>query len=131
MEVKPHGGYTLATWGDMADKLKLISAIAPFGLRMEAQLRDAIREAARASGRSLNAEIVHRLHESLALEYQQQTVRRSHSGVSERGMAYAPQLSEADRLLLKTFKELKPEAQLGLITFLRGLRPAKGQKGSK
>lgn len=39
-------------------------SIAPFGLRMLPELKEKIEEAARASGRSMNAEIVVRLHQS-------------------------------------------------------------------
>lgn len=41
------------------------SHIAPFGLRMQPELRAALEEAARENGRSLNAEIAYRLEESL------------------------------------------------------------------
>ncbi|MFP2768030.1 Arc family DNA-binding protein [Oceanisphaera sp. KMM 10153] len=40
--------------------------IAPFGVRMPSELKDKVEEAARASGRSMNAEIVHRLQQSFA-----------------------------------------------------------------
>ncbi len=43
--------------------------IAPFGLRMLPELRERIEEAAKASGRSMNAEIVTRLH--FSFEYEQ------------------------------------------------------------
>lgn len=42
------------------------SAIAPFALRMQPNLKAALEEAASASGRSLNAEIVARLEQSLS-----------------------------------------------------------------
>lgn len=38
--------------------------IAPFGLRMQPELKKQVEKAARASGRSLNAEICHRLAQS-------------------------------------------------------------------
>jgi predicted HicB family RNase H-like nuclease len=40
--------------------------IAPFGLRMHPDLKQQIEEQARANGRSLNAEIVWRLEQSLS-----------------------------------------------------------------
>ncbi|WP_333906112.1 Arc family DNA-binding protein [Delftia acidovorans] len=43
--------------------------IAPLGLRMLPQMRERIEQAARASGRSLNAEIVHRLAQSLGEDF--------------------------------------------------------------
>lgn len=42
------------------------SHIAPFGLRMQPELRARLEESAQKTGRSLNAEIVARLEESLA-----------------------------------------------------------------
>lgn len=42
-----------------------IASIAPFGLRMQPELKQQIEEQALASGRSLNAEIVWRLEQSL------------------------------------------------------------------
>jgi len=42
-----------------------IANIAPFGLRMQPELKQQIEEQAMASGRSLNAEIVWRLEQSL------------------------------------------------------------------
>lgn len=42
-----------------------VASIAPFGLRMQPELKQQIEEQAMASGRSLNAEIVWRLEQSL------------------------------------------------------------------
>lgn len=42
-------------------------SIAPFGLRMLPELKEKIEEAARASGRSMNAEITTRLQQSFAV----------------------------------------------------------------
>lgn len=54
----------------MADETPKIpnSAIAPFALRMQPDVKAALEEAAAANGRSLNAEIVARLEHSLARE---------------------------------------------------------------
>ncbi len=43
--------------------------IAPLGLRMLPQMRERIEQAARDSGRSLNAEIVHRLAQTLGEDF--------------------------------------------------------------
>ena len=43
-------------------------SLAPFGLRMLPGLKERIEEAARASGRSMNAEIVGRLQKSFETE---------------------------------------------------------------
>lgn len=54
------------------DKPKLTRAatsnIAPFGLRMQPELRAQLEAAAAAHGRSMNAEIVSRLEQSLAID---------------------------------------------------------------
>lgn len=42
-----------------------VANIAPFGLRMQPELKQVIEDSARANGRSLNAEIVHRLEQSI------------------------------------------------------------------
>lgn len=46
--------------------MKATSHIAPFGLRMQPSLREALEAKCERSGRSLNAEIVARLEKSLA-----------------------------------------------------------------
>lgn len=43
--------------------------IAPLGLRMLPQMRERIEQAARESGRSLNAEILHRLAQTLGEDF--------------------------------------------------------------
>lgn len=42
--------------------------IAPFGVRMPAELKETVDKAAKENGRSMNAEIVHRLEESFTAE---------------------------------------------------------------
>ncbi|MEJ1465007.1 MAG: Arc family DNA-binding protein [Candidatus Sedimenticola sp. (ex Thyasira tokunagai)] len=42
--------------------------IAPFGLRMPSELKESIEATAKANGRSMNAEIINRLEQSLAAE---------------------------------------------------------------
>lgn len=49
-----------------SDPDRKVASIAPFGLRMQPELKQQIEEQARANGRSLNAEIVWRLEQSLA-----------------------------------------------------------------
>lgn len=50
----------------MADDRKPIANITPFGLRMQPDLKARVELSARENNRSLNAEIVYRLEESLA-----------------------------------------------------------------
>ncbi|MEN4544875.1 MULTISPECIES: Arc family DNA-binding protein [Pantoea] len=67
--------------------MKGASQIAPFGLRMPEELKDAISKRAAENGRSMNAEIVQMLEDSLASDD-----RRSRgldlTGVSENQMEY-------------------------------------------
>lgn len=67
--------------------MKGASQIAPFGLRMPEELKDAISKRAAENGRSMNAEIVQILEDSLASDD-----RRSRgldlTGVSENQMEY-------------------------------------------
>jgi hypothetical protein len=67
--------------------MKGASQIAPFGLRMPEELKDAISKRAAENGRSMNAEIVQILEDSLASDG-----RRSRgldlTGVSENQMEY-------------------------------------------
>lgn len=51
----------------MEQTRKPTSHIAPFGLRMQEDLRKQLEESAAESGRSLNAEIVHRLQASFEI----------------------------------------------------------------
>lgn len=67
--------------------MKGASQIAPFGLRMPEELKDAISKRAAENGRSMNAEIVQMLEDSLSSDD-----RRSRgldlTGVSENQMEY-------------------------------------------
>lgn len=47
------------------DDREKVANIVPFGLRMQPDLKRRVEETARANGRSLNAEITHRLEMSL------------------------------------------------------------------
>lgn len=54
-----HGGYMMKR-----DEPGKIANIPPFGLRLQPELKRQVEEAAKANGRSLNAEITHRLEAS-------------------------------------------------------------------
>lgn len=97
--------------------MEKIGAIAPFGLRMEKPLRDALERAAKASGRSLNAEVIARLNESLAVVYEQ-APRRARSMVYEPSPPRPPE----EELLLRAFRALDDRRQLAFIAFLRALQ---------
>jgi hypothetical protein len=49
-------------------RVKLSKCIKPFGLRLNTELKDVLKEKASNNGRSLNAEIIIRLRDSLELE---------------------------------------------------------------
>lgn len=55
----------------MADERKPMANIAPFGLRMQPDLKVRVETAAKANNRSLNAEIVERLERSFDTDHQQ------------------------------------------------------------
>lgn len=96
--------------------MEKIGSIAPFGLRMEKPLREALEKAAKSSGRSLNAEVIARLNESLAVIYDQRP-RRARAMVSE-----PDRLPAEEELLLGAFRALDGQRQLAFIAFLRALQ---------
>nr|WMC97384.1 Arc family DNA-binding protein [Aminobacter aminovorans] len=55
----------------MTDERKPMANIAPFGLRMQPELKLRVEDAARTNNRSLNAEIVERLERSFDTDHQQ------------------------------------------------------------
>lgn len=72
------------------------SHIPPFGLRLQQDLKDALEQAAKAQGRSLNAEIVNRLQKSMSLtdtDMDQAAVRAVEALATEHGIPFARALS--------------------------------------
>ncbi len=59
----------------MTDTRQKTGHIPPFGLRMQPELKKRLEEAATTEGRSLNAEIVARLEESLVWRYREDLFR--------------------------------------------------------
>lgn len=93
-----------------------IGDITPTGVRLEPGLREALARQAAINGRSLNQEIVIRLRDSVAGD------RRPHAprvGAAEPAPATAPQLSDAQRMLLTRFGKLTPDKQLALLQLLQ------------
>lgn len=92
--------------------------IAPTGVRLEPGLRDALSREATINGRSLNAEILVRLRESL-----QPGTRASSAPASTQEPAavytLSTGLSDSQRQLVTLFDAMAPDRQLALLTLLR------------
>ncbi|MBU3825182.1 MAG: Arc family DNA-binding protein [Candidatus Oceanisphaera merdipullorum] len=82
--------------------------IAPFGVRMPPELKDKVEKAAKTAGRSINAEIIHRLQQSFEAEQQPEIIRldearrASHSEYTELREKFDEMLTKMDKLLKKT-----------------------------
>lgn len=81
-----------------------------FNLRMPPDLRQHLARECGLSGRSMNAEIIHRLRVSLAPPRADM--------VQEPGGEYAPQ-NDLERALLTVFRRLSPEKQLALLSLFK------------
>jgi len=95
--------------------------IAPFGLRMPAELRDKLEVAAKASRRSLNSEILERLACSLVsqavpVEPGDATVIQA---VSQPQASYFLPENDYELQLVAAFRRLTPDKQLALLTLIR------------
>jgi len=89
--------------------------INPFGLRMREELKSRLDMEAKISGRSLNAEIVHRLQ--LSFE-KQEVVESSYTVKQPPEVAYGntPEITDIERKLLTIFRRLPVEKQLALLS---------------
>jgi hypothetical protein len=91
-----------------------IANIAPFGLRMQPELKQQIEEQAMASGRSLNAEIVWRLEQSLKTGTPGQswikTAKQAASAADDRLSALEAEVQEL-RLGLEELRETHQDSQ--------------------
>lgn len=90
---------------------KLVRDIAPFGLRMQMELKEKLDREAKINGRSLNSEIVDRLRRSIS--------GTGHSAVGQESPPYQIEMTELERSLLSTLKKLTPEKQLALLSLLK------------
>lgn len=101
----------------MQKAIRKTGDIAPLGVRMQPELKEALVEAARKNGRSLNAEVVTRLENS----FQETTALVAHA-VKESTSDYAVRratLTQCQEMMLDTFDRLPPEKQLALISLFR------------
>jgi hypothetical protein len=86
--------------------------INPFGLRMQAELKERLDREAKINGRSLNAEIVERLRVSLDPPIRTESGYRAEQANS----SYTPEISDIERQLLTIFRRLPVEKQLALLS---------------
>lgn len=89
--------------------------IAPFGLRMPAELKERIDREAKANGRSMNTEIISRLWASF------EPKQTGHlQAMSPAAPSYGEsELSEIERQLLRIFRRLPVEKQLALVSLFK------------
>lgn len=102
----------------MSKGIRKTGDIAPLGVRMQPELKDALTAAARKNGRSLNAEVVTRLE----LSFQEPALTVYAAGVAEQGAPYAvrrPVLTQCQEMMLDLFDSLPPDKQLALISLFR------------
>lgn len=88
-----------------------IRDINPFGLRMQAELKERLEREAKINGRSLNMEIVERLRTSLELPDRQGGLQ-----IAQTQSSYTPDITDTERQLLTIFRRLSPEKQLALLS---------------
>lgn len=86
--------------------------IAPFGVRMPPDLKTRLEAAAKINVRSLNAELVARLEQSLAAP------RPTAPGVKENSREYQA-FSESERKMLALFRAWPPEKQLSFLVLFK------------
>lgn len=86
--------------------------IAPFGLRMQAELKEILDRQAKINGRSLNAEIVDRLRKSI------EPPIRTEGGhkIEQVQSNYGPEINDIERQLLMIFRRMPVEKQLALLS---------------
>ncbi len=93
--------------------------IPPTGVRLDSELKKHLVREAHINGRSLHAEINHRLQASMDADLG----REAHRGltvVNDPGARWPePGLSEAERALLSQYKKLSPEKQLALHSLIK------------
>lgn len=81
-------------------------------LRLPKELKQSLRKVARDNDRSLNAEIVQRLRQSM------EAPRRRHR-LEDPGAPEYNALTDQDRAILKVFGQLSLEKQLALLSLLK------------
>lgn len=87
--------------------------IAPFGVRMSPELKARLEAAAKINGRSLNAEVVARLQESLDQKGEQRI-----ASTGEPSAAYRP-MSDGEQKMLALYRRWSPEQQLSFLVLFK------------
>lgn len=83
---------------------------------MQSDLKERLDREAKISGRSLNAEIVHRLQ--LSIDNQENT-KGSYTTAQLAAASYTPDLNDIERQLLTIFRRLPIEKQLALLSLFK------------
>lgn len=96
--------------------------IAPTGVRLPPDLRDAIAREAHVSGRSLSAEMLACLRARYLPAAAAASAAQPYRVAEPAARDPVPPLGESQRLLLARFGRLSPERQLAMLTFL-GIDP--------
>jgi hypothetical protein len=95
-----------------------IRDIAPVSVRLPPELRHALAREATIRGRSLHAEIVQRLKESLT-EEAVSGLRLLEPAATYRAPGPEPTLNSSEQWLVSVFRALPPEKQLALLSLLK------------
>lgn len=94
--------------------------IAPTGIRLPPELREALVREAEINRRTISGEVIHRLRQSFDVRHVTTTMS---TGEAAAGYAMttrqADPLSDAQRVLLRLFDAMSPEKQLALLTVLK------------
>lgn len=96
-----------------SDPERKVASIAPFGLRMQPELKQQIEEKARANSRSLNAEIVWRLEKSLAREADSQSWIKTAKAASTKMPDQAERLDALEQQVRELMEAVKALEQSG------------------
>lgn len=94
--------------------IRKTAEIAPLGVRMQPALKEALFDAARRNGRSLNAEVVLRLEQSF------ESGKLAGLSVEQPVPPYSGRpLSAIEQTFLDVVRKLPPEKQLALISLFK------------
>lgn len=104
----------------MTKGIRKTGDIAPLGVRMPPEIKDALTSAARKNGRSVNAEIVLRLQKSFE-EPVGVVLPAGELVAAENHREYKPvrQISRTEEAILEIFHKLPVEKQLALISLFK------------
>lgn len=92
---------------------KKMADITPFGLRMQTEIKEKLEREAKINGRSLNAEIVTRLQNSLDKTGAAQS---NHFAAQPSANGYSQEINDIERQLLMIFRRMPVEKQLALLS---------------